>query len=96
MNYKIVIPMVLVVWNLITFIMMGVDKRKAQNKKRRISERTLFSCSFLFGGIGVLCAMYAFRHKTKHWSFRILVLAAVLTDTIIFYFLLLKVTAGRN
>jgi uncharacterized membrane protein YsdA (DUF1294 family) len=80
--------MVILIWNLITFAIMGIDKRRAVNRRYRISESTLFSCAFLFGGTGIICGMYVFRHKTKHWSFKILVPAAVIVNIIAIYFLL--------
>lgn len=59
----------IVIMSLITFILYGVDKRKAQKNKWRIKEATLLLLSFLFGSIGGLIGMYGLRHKTKHWYF---------------------------
>lgn len=70
----------LVIWNVITFLMMGFDKRQAAAGGRRIPEKRLFACSFLFGGAGVAFGMSAFRHKTKHLSFRLLVPLSILVD----------------
>lgn len=83
----IILFAVLGIWNLITFALMGIDKRKAQKGKYRISEKTLFLCAFLLGGIGVICGMYIFRHKTKHWSFRILVPISVIVNLAACYFI---------
>lgn len=55
--------------SLILFIMMGADKRRAQNDAWRIKERTLFLTAFLGGGLGGVIGMQVFRHKTKHTSF---------------------------
>lgn len=55
--------------NIIGFAMMGIDKDRAKNKAWRISEKALFSCSILGGGIGTWLGMYVFRHKTRHWYF---------------------------
>ena len=41
------------------------DKFKAKNKKRRISNKTLFSLCIIGGSIGGLFGMYLFHHKTK-------------------------------
>ena len=62
-----------VIWNLITFLMMGFDKRRAVTGGWRVPEKRLFLCSFLFGGVGIALGMSVFRHKTQHLSFRILV-----------------------
>jgi len=77
---------ILIGWNLITFIMMGVDKYKSLRGRWRIREKTLFLSAFLFGGIGIWFGIYAFNHKTKHWSFRILVPVAVMANLIVLYF----------
>lgn len=59
----------IIIMSLITFILYGVDKRKAQKNKWRIKEATLLLSSFIFGSIGGLIGMYGLRHKTKHWYF---------------------------
>ena len=64
--------------NLLAFCLYGIDKRRAGKGKRRISEKCLLWFAFLGGGIGAWCGMRCFRHKTKHWKFRILVPMAVL------------------
>ena len=53
------------------FILMGIDKRAARKGRRRIPEKRLFAFAVLGGAIGGTLGMYAFRHKTKHWYFKI-------------------------
>ena len=55
--------------NLISFITMYIDKKKAQKGKWRISEWTLFMLVILGGGIGGIAGMKVFRHKTKKAKF---------------------------
>jgi len=62
-----------VVWNIITFCIYGLDKRRAGKNKRRISESALITCAFLMGAAGALLGMKIFRHKTKHLRFKLLV-----------------------
>ena len=62
-----------IIMNLITFILYGADKAKAKKGKWRIPEKTLLLFAACFGGLGAFIGMKAFRHKTKHTSFRILV-----------------------
>lgn len=57
--------------NLAGFIAFAADKRRAVKQQWRIRERTLFLFAILGGCIGCLLGMSAFRHKTKHLSFRI-------------------------
>ena len=54
-------------WSLIAFALMGIDKWKAANHGRRIPEKTLFLSAILGGSLGALVGMSLFRH----WSFRI-------------------------
>ena len=53
----------------LTYIVYGVDKRRAVEGKWRIPEKVLLSMSFLGGGVGGYLAMKTLRHKTKHWYF---------------------------
>ena len=62
---------VLLVTNLICFCLMGADKSKARRGEWRISEKGLFLSAACFGALGGLLGMKHFRHKTKHWYFRV-------------------------
>ncbi len=56
--------------NLIAFLMMGSDKRRAKRQgARRISEKALFLSALLGGSLGAILGMRLFRHKTRHWYF---------------------------
>lgn len=56
-------------WNLAACLLVRLDKRRAVSKGRRIRERTFFLLALFLGAGGVLAGMYAYRHKTRHWSF---------------------------
>ena len=62
---------VLVVMNIAAFLLMGIDKSRAKRGAWRIPEKTLFLVTALFGGLGGTAGMFFFRHKTKHWYFRL-------------------------
>ncbi|CAM4244108.1 membrane protein [Bacillus manliponensis] len=57
--------------NIIAFIMMGRDKRKAKKKEWRTSENMLFFVAAIGGAIGAWLGMYVFRHKTNKYKFMI-------------------------
>lgn len=59
--------------NVLAFILYGVDKRKAIRNEYRIREGVLLWMARLGGGIGSWLGIKAFRHKTKHTRFRIVV-----------------------
>ncbi len=60
----------LVVMNLVTFTVYGVDKWKARRQRYRVPEKTLFLLAILGGSVGALVGMHLFHHKTRHWYFR--------------------------
>ena len=68
----IVIPGILAVMNLIAFFLMRHDKQCAKKNEHRVPEKTLFLFAALFGALGGTLGMFLFRHKTKHWYFRVL------------------------
>ena len=59
----------LIIINLIAFLAMYIDKRRAKYGKWRIKEHTLFILAILGGSIGAIVGMYTFRHKTKKMCF---------------------------
>lgn len=67
----IFIPIYLLAINLVAFSAMGIDKKKAEQHKWRIPEKRLFLYVILGGGIGGTLGMTMFRHKTKHWYFKL-------------------------
>lgn len=78
---NIVIYLILI--NIIAFLAMYIDKRKAKKGKRRIPEKTLFILVGLGGGIGGILAMYLFRHKTKKTRFVIGFPAIVIFEVLV-------------
>ena len=53
------------------YYIMKVDKRYAQNDKRRVPENTLLLISIVGGSLGMYIGMYRFKHKTLHKKFTI-------------------------
>lgn len=67
----IVIYLYLIIINVISFIIYGIDKRKAKKSLWRISEATLIWFALIGGSIGAYMGMKMFHHKTKHKKFSI-------------------------
>lgn len=59
----------LIIINVITLIIFGIDKLKAIKEKSRVRNTTLFGLAILGGSIGALIGMYIFHHKTKTWYY---------------------------
>ena len=57
--------------NLIGFLLMWIDKKKAEKSRWRISEKTLIMMTIFGGSIGTNIGMKVFRHKTKKPRFYI-------------------------
>lgn len=74
------------VMSVIGFALMGIDKSRAINHKWRIKEATLFLIAFLGGGIGSTLGMFFFRHKTKHWYFRLFFPLFAVAQTALLFF----------
>ncbi len=70
-NKEIFILVYLVSINLISFILFGIDKNKAEKKEWRISESSLLAVSFFGGSIGSLIGMVIFKHKLSKKKFYI-------------------------
>lgn len=77
--------LLMLTWNVITFIIMGIDKFNAKHDKQRISEKNLLLCSLLMGAVGIGLGMMAFRHKTRKIKFQILVPMTLIINAAVIY-----------
>lgn len=73
----------LLIVNIFTFIVYGVDKLKAKEHWWRISEATQLFLAVVGGSVGAWVGMKVWHHKTMHKKFKygvpiILLLQAVL------------------
>ena len=59
----------LIIINIITFLIYGLDKYKSVKHKYRISEKTLIVLSIIGGTLGAPLGMIVFHHKTKKIKF---------------------------
>lgn len=80
----------LLIVNVVTFCMYGLDKLKAKKGKRRIPEKTLMWSAAVGGSIGAICGMFLFRHKTLHKKFRIGLPAILIAQLLLAGFILWK------
>ena len=70
-NWILYFIIYLVVINIVTFLVMGLDKWKAKRGSWRIQESALFTFVIFGGGIGGILGMIKFHHKTKKLKFQI-------------------------
>ncbi len=83
MNPTILIVYLIVI-NIIGFILMGVDKKKAKIGAWRIPEKVFFIVSIIGGSLGTWAGMYIFRHKTKHWYFVVFIPLILIAQIVAF------------
>ena len=69
MDVLLIIIVYVVMMNLVSFALIGIDKYKAKKKAWRIPEATLFLFAIFGGSIGSILGMFLFHHKTRHWYF---------------------------
>ena len=55
--------------NIVLYVTMVIDKKKAIKDQWRIPEKNMFILAVLGGGLGGLCAMVFKRHKNRHLDF---------------------------
>lgn len=89
--FILAIAVYLLAMNLLAFVLMASDKKKAKSGAWRVPEKVLFLSAILGGSIGAIVGMQAFRHKTKHWYFKygmpaILIIQVVLAAFLWYYF----------
>ena len=84
------IALLLLVHNVVTFCVYGIDKWKARHHRWRISEAPLLVLAAVGGSVGALLGMQVFRHKTQHLKFKYGVPAILLLQIALCAYLLLK------
>lgn len=87
-TYQLILLAYLGIMTLVGFLTMGSDKKRAEKKRWRIPEKTLFLVAILGGSLGSVLGMQVFRHKTKHWYFALfmpLILLAHIALMILFF-----------
>lgn len=77
----------LIIINILGFIVVGIDKRKAIKNKFRISEKNLFLIGIFGGSLGFYIGMNYFRHKTNKPRFKIGIPFLILIQIILLSFI---------
>ena len=80
----------LLVINIVAFLAMFIDKKKAQKGKWRIKESTLLILALIGGSIGAIIGMYTFHHKTKKPRFFIGIPVIIVLQILLIIALIIK------
>lgn len=65
-----IIVFYLVILNVLTFLLYGIDKWKAKRSRWRIPESALLGMAAVGGSVGAWLGMRVWHHKTQHKKFR--------------------------
>ncbi len=71
--------------NIVAYLAMWWDKRKASQREWRVAEATLYILGFLGGVLGIITGMFRFRHKTQKRSFQAITILGLIVSLIIYW-----------
>ena len=81
------ITLVLLIWNVIIFLIYGIDKFKARRRAWRIQEKILLILALTCGGFGAWLAGITFHHKTRKRYFITVWFLGMVTTLVALYFI---------
>ncbi|MBQ9091359.1 MAG: DUF1294 domain-containing protein [Anaerotignum sp.] len=76
--------------NIIMYVLMAIDKRRAIKDKWRVPEKNFYILAVLGGGAGGLLAMMTVRHKTRHIDFILVYTITAVLHFIVAYLAIAK------
>ena len=82
---------ILLLINLFSFVLVGIDKRKSIRGTERIPEAWLFFIAVFFASAGVFFGMLIFRHKIRKAYFPIGIGFLLLEQSILILMMLSKI-----
>ena len=85
MSVKQGFTLFLMIWNLVVFLVYGLDKGKARKGSYRSSEKTLLLMTYDGGGLGAWAGGTHFRHKSQKKYFLLSSALGVLIDALLIY-----------
>ena len=81
------IKLALLIWNLLVFLIYGIDKSKARRGAWRVQEKILLILALACGGFGAWLAGIIFHHKTRKWYFKTVWFLGMVTTLVALYFI---------
>ncbi|ORO39196.1 hypothetical protein B7728_06260 [Streptococcus oralis subsp. tigurinus] len=77
----------LLIWNVMIFLIYGIDKAKARRGAWRIPEKILLTLALVCGGFGAWLAGIIFHHKTRKWYFKTVWFLGMVITLVALYFI---------
>lgn len=81
------ITLAFLIWNLLIFLIYGIDKSKARRGAWRVPEKILLILGLACGGFGAWLAGIIFHHKTRKWYFKTVWFLGMMTTLVALYFI---------
>ena len=81
------ITLALLIWNLLIFLIYGIDKSKARRGAWRVPEKILLILALTCGGFGAWLAGITFHHKTRKLYFKTVWFLGMVTTLVALYFI---------
>ena len=81
------ITLAFLIWNLLIFLIYGIDKSKARRGAWRVPEKILLILALTCGGFGARLAGITFHHKTRKWYFKTVWFLGMVTTLVALYFI---------
>ena len=81
------ITLAFLIWNLLIFLIYGIDKSKARRGAWRVPEKILLILALTCGGFGAWLAGIRFHHKTRKWYFKTVWFLGMVTTLVALYFI---------
>ena len=81
------ITLALLIWNVMIFLIYGIDKFKARRGAWRIPEKILLTIALVCGGFGAWLAGMTFHHKIRKWYFKTIWFLGMVITLVALYFI---------
>ena len=94
-DIRIAILLMVIMFNLLTFFLFGLDKCCARNEGSRVAEVVLFYMTFFGSPIGAGLGMVIFNHKRSKKEFLCVIIPLCLVN-MIWLFLYFMLTAKKS
>ena len=81
----------LLVVNITSFLLYGIDKYKAKKGQWRISETTLLTMAAIGGSVGAWAGIRLWHHKTMHKKFKYGIPIIIILQVVLAVYLLTNI-----
>jgi len=79
-----------VIVNIVSFVTMYIDKKRAKEGKWRVKEKLLFTLAFLLGEFGIILGMKFFKHKRRKRTFTYTIITILVLHISVILAILIK------